>query len=218
MDAVLNRNAVLKYLGYRSGGVPEDVEAMIDRATGAVLALEAPRGLWKAFAYHEGRLDGTNLTLKGKDLLGAMEGAHDMILLVQSLGQGVDRAIRKAHLTDMAYSVVLDACASARIEKLTDDLQKEAQKAFPGAYFTERYAPGYGDFPLEQNAEILQVLDATRRAGVSLSSGGLMIPIKSICGIVGVCDAPQARWRLPCESCPAFQNCAFRARGEVCYT
>lgn len=218
MSTELNRNAVLKYLGYRQGGVPEDIEKMIDRATADILSLEQPKGLWKSFPYDSGHLCGSKLTLEGASILEAMGEAHDLILMVQTLGPGLDRAIRKASLTDMAYGVVLDACASARVEKLVDDLQREAQASFPDFYFTERYAPGYGDFPLEQNADMLSVLDAGRRAGISLSSGGLMVPSKSISGLVGVCDRPQARWPVPCESCRAFQNCAFRARGEVCYT
>lgn len=218
MNAVLNRNAVLKYLGYRKGGVAEEIEKMMDRATAEVLSLERPKGLWKAFPYDSGRLAGTRLILEGVSILEAMDQAHDLILLVQTLGPGLDRAIRRASLIDMAYGVVLDACASARVEKLVDDLQEEARAAFPGFYFTERYAPGYGDFPLEQNADLLALLDAGRRAGVSLSSGGLMVPSKSISGLVGVCDWPQARWPVPCESCRAFENCVFRARGEVCYT
>ena len=49
-----------------------------------------------------------------------------------------------------------------------------------------RYSPGYGDFPLEAQRELLGILDTPRAIGVSLTDTLLMAPSKSVSAVIGV--------------------------------
>ena len=49
-----------------------------------------------------------------------------------------------------------------------------------------RDSPGYGDFPLEAQREILVILDTPRKIGVSLTDSLLMVPSKSVSAVIGV--------------------------------
>ncbi|MBR3258643.1 MAG: vitamin B12 dependent methionine synthase, partial [Eggerthellaceae bacterium] len=46
--------------------------------------------------------------------------------------------------------------------------------------------PGYGDLPLEVQPDLLGLLDASRRLGITLSDSLLMSPTKSVTAIVGL--------------------------------
>jgi cobalamin-dependent methionine synthase I len=53
-----------------------------------------------------------------------------------------------------------------------------------GLQATKRYAPRYGDFELEAQAPLLGLLDAGR-IGITLTPEHLMLPAKSVSGLVG---------------------------------
>ena len=46
-----------------------------------------------------------------------------------------------------------------------------------------RFCPGYGDLPLKTNADILAVLDAAKKIGLTVTESGLLLPVKSIVGV-----------------------------------
>ena len=66
------------------------------------------------------------------------------------------------------------------IEDYCNQCQKkiEEQAAAEGFYVRSRYSPGYGDLSLTYQAEFLRVLEATKKIGIVLSEGGVMIPEK----------------------------------------
>ena len=49
---------------------------------------------------------------------------------------------------------------------------------------TKRYAPGYGDWSLADQAPLCALLD-TGRIGITLTEDFLMLPAKSISGVIG---------------------------------
>jgi hypothetical protein len=75
----------------------------------------------------------------------------------------------------MADAVILDCCGSSAIENVCDNLCDDLQQAVDG-FLTDRFSPGYGDFPFAQQPDFCRTLDISRRIGVNLSPSGLMIP------------------------------------------
>ena len=64
-----------------------------------------------------------------------------------------------------------------------DEIRRELAE---GETLVPRYSPGFGDFPLSAQREILSVLDAARAIGVSLTDTLLMVPSKSVSAVIGV--------------------------------
>ena len=56
----------------------------------------------------------------------------------------------------------------------------------PGESLVTRYSPGYGDWPLDAQRELLALLDTPRAIGVSLTDSLLMVPSKSVSAVIGV--------------------------------
>ena len=78
-----------------------------------------------------------------------------------------------------------------------------------GLYLRPRFSPGYGDFPLSAQKEILDGLEAGKRIGITLTEGYLMMPSKSVTAVIGVSRTPAACTIEGCEAC-GKKDCAFR--------
>jgi cobalamin-dependent methionine synthase I len=51
---------------------------------------------------------------------------------------------------------------------------------------TPRFSPGYGDFPLSYQRVLIDLLDAPRVLGVSVTPSDLLVPVKSVTAVVGI--------------------------------
>lgn len=69
------------------------------------------------------------------------------------------------------------------MDSIEDDIRAELA---PGESLVARYSPGYADFPLSAQRELLALLDAPRKVGVSLTDSLLMVPSKSVSAVIGV--------------------------------
>ena len=58
-------------------------------------------------------------------------------------------------------------------------------------FLTDRFSPGYGDFPMESSKDLVGLLDAGRRIGLTVSQSGILIPRKSVTAVLGVSDRPR---------------------------
>ena len=93
-----------------------------------------------------------------------------------------------------------------------EDLAEEMAPRF----LTDRFSPGYGDMPLDDQHALFRILNVSRRIGISLSESGLMIPQKSVTALIGVADRPQPKRSRGCASCGMRENCPYRKGGKSC--
>ena len=89
--------------------------------------------------------------------------------------------------TNMAKTVVLQACAAAMLEEYLDDWQENlAQKLSVEEYgLRPRFSPGYGDF-FGHQGEILKILDAPKKIGLTMTEGNMLTPLKSVTAVIGL--------------------------------
>ena len=219
MDAKLtgiDRGQVLRYLGCR-GAYDAALEEELRRWSETLKAEAEPRAVWKLFPLlPDFSLAGACFRLEGESVRALLKDCDQVILMAATLGSSVERLIRRTQTVDMAGALILDACGSAAIENVCDNLCAELAAGFAPRYLTDRFSPGYGDMPLTEQRELFHVLDVTRRIGVSLSDSGLMLPQKSVTALIGVSDRPQPKRHRGCPSCSMFETCAFRKDGKSC--
>ena len=157
-----------------------------------------------------------SITCPSKNLARIFANCKSCIAMAVTLGPAIDRQTQLLSRTDMAKTIAFDACASVWADTLCVDVEKEIQAGLsPDEHLTMRYSPGYGDVPMEFSGDIIRLLDATRKIGLTLSSRGMMIPIKSVTALVGISPIQESR-RHSCEGCSP-QSCPYRRDGEVCY-
>ena len=221
MDAKLtgiDRGQVLRYLGCW-GAYDEALEAELQRRTEVLRAAAEPRAVWKLFPLlPDFSLAGACFRLEGESVRALLKDCDHVILMAATRGSSVERLIRRAQAVDMAGALILDACGSAAIENVCDNLCADLAAGFAPRYLTDRFSPGYGDMPLSQQRELFAALDVTRRIGVTLTDSGLMLPQKSVTALIGVSDRPQTLRPRGCAVCGLHDTCAYRKDGKICGT
>ena len=155
--------------------------------------------------------------LSGDDIRRHLQGCEQCVLFGATLGPQADALIRRAQVEDMAKALWLDAAASAAIEEVCDEAQRQIALELECA-LTARFSCGYGDLPLVIQPQFLSLLDAGRNIGLSSSASGMLTPIKSVTAVIGIlppgADAPKAR--PACAICPLTKTCPLKRKGVFC--
>lgn len=212
---VIDRATALRYMG-AAGWQPDAASAaLLDRAEAQLQQAATPRAVWR-------RLPRIALPLenRGTDLARHLQGCDEVIVLAATLGSEVDRMLRRFELTDIALAATADAMASVLLEQVCDALEAElrAQLVPENRYLTGRFAPGYGDCPLELNDEICLAADSVRGAGIAVTQQHLLAPRKSTTAMLGIADHPVTGALAGCATCHLRETCAFRKRGTTCFS
>ena len=213
----IDRLEALRYLRVQGGTVPKELDAALERCIRALFDRVRPRAVWRLFDREDdGNLAGADFIPAGEDIRAHLDGCRQVILMAATLGAETESLMRRTQARSMADAVILDAAASAAIENVCDTLCAELAERFAPRHLTARYSPGYGDFPLEQQAQLCRVLDVGRKIGVSLSPGGLMLPQKTVTALIGVSDRPARKFERSCSGCPQRETCVYRKDGTHC--
>lgn len=215
----LNIDEVLRYMG-----VPPEKADSGTCALARDCALQLTREVRPRWIYRicslspesGGMRVDNRLLLTGRDIKTHLEGCSRAALFALTLSAGADGLIRRTEPVDMARAYALDCCATAAVEHLCDQAEQQLQAMFPGCCFPFRYSPGYGDLPLDIQSNLLDLLDAPRRIGLTCSSSSILIPRKSVTAILGISEHPVTQTIRSCLSCPGFDSCQYRKSGGHC--
>ena len=216
----INRAEAFRYLGIK--GVPDNATIQLAYECEKILLAEmAPKFCWAYADIFENsdnsvKLSGYALSLSGNDLSAHLDGCCGAVLLAATLGNGVDMLLRKTQAQDMAKAVILDAMASAAIEQVCDEAEKEIAEKMENKHFTWRFSPGYGDFPIEVQKDFLTALNAQKVIGLCASQSGMLTPTKSVTAVIGVHEKSVQQQKHSCESCNMRDRCNYRKTGGTC--
>lgn len=215
----LDTDEVLRYMGCPPEQAKEDLRLQVERGTQQVQRVAVPRWAYRVFAMaveEEGVRLSCGLLLPGKDLKAHLSGCGQVVLFCATLGAQVDALIRRAESEDMLQALILDCAAAAAVEQVCDQIEGQLQRMFPEGHFPFRYSPGYGDLPLSLQGDLLALLDAPRRVGLTATSSHILLPRKSVTAFLGVADWPVEGRVRSCVNCPAYQTCQYRKSGGHC--
>ncbi|HAJ98119.1 MAG TPA: hypothetical protein DCO72_10345 [Ruminococcus sp.] len=192
---------------------------MADKCEKMLLSAVKPNYVYRVFPIEstEQGISGGGLLLKGNDIKEHLKECSQVVFLCATLSAGADRAIRQSSAFDILSGMMTDAMANALIEQVCDKAEQEIFATFPDNYFTWRFSAGYGDFPLDTQADFLKVLNAEKRLGVTLSENDLLIPTKTVTAVIGVSETPIPKGKKGCAICNLSEKCPYRAKGVHCH-
>ena len=137
----ISRKETLQYLGWLGSPIPDELEDEISRCESRILETARPRAVWRLFdLLPDGSLAGTQFRPDLKD-------CSQVILMAVTLGSETERLLRTAQARSMGEAVILDAAAGAAVENVCDNLCRDLEAQFSPRFLTDRFSPGYGDFP-----------------------------------------------------------------------
>ena len=153
------------------------------------------------------RVPDLGLTWTSPALRRVLAGAERVTVFAGTVGGAISDAARAAFSAgEYTRAVVLDACGSAAVRALSEQVRSQAE---PGYGATAPYSPGYEGWDITDTAGILRALQA-RRIGLFLSEAHYLVPEKSFCGVIGwVRGGAEAAYG--CAIC-RLAGCRYRRR------
>ncbi len=145
-----------------------------------------------------------SIIFKSKIVVQLLEQCKQVAIFVVTIGKYLeDTAWQLSRDGLILQATVLDAVGSDAVEKAADRVQDKIREAArsDGLVISRRFSPGYCDWNIGQQRMIFHALTG-HALGVRLTGECLMIPQKSISGIVGI-GSPSSNVENynPCQFC-----------------
>ncbi|MFC2024803.1 vitamin B12 dependent-methionine synthase activation domain-containing protein [Chloroflexota bacterium] len=139
-----------------------------------------------------------------------LEKADKVAVFVLTIGNYLEDAA--AHLAQdglVLQSAVLDAIGSDAAERLADFVESQISEVAhnQGLTISRRFSPGYCDWDVTQQKMVFRAMKGDY-AGIHLIDSCLMLPRKSISGIIGIGPRDVEDYN-PCKTCDKH-DCAGR--------
>ena len=207
----VNRKEVLRYAGTREE-TPE-IARLLDSALAEVKPTLSGTVCWREFplAWQDGMPDLGFVRIQSDALRRNLQGCDRIVLFAATVGLGLDRLIARYSRVSPSRALMLQAIGAERIEALCDTFCGEIRQSAKatGLRAAPRFSPGYGDFPLSVQTEIFQVLDCSRKIGLTLNQSLLMSPSKSVTAVIGLGACASCTNPTGCQSC-GKTDCNYR--------
>ncbi len=200
MDFLQLKKRAYSYLGFRSVGKSDETDGAISECFAELEKLAHFRYIYKFF-------ETPPAFLNAEPYSEYLKGSVGVLISVMTLGGEVDRRIKYYERTNAALAVIMDACASAYLEELSDEYEKNLN-----LNLSNRFCPGYGGSSTDDIREIFRILQP-EKIGLSLTGSNFILPCKSMAGVVAVGKAAKKN----CNNCAVFGHCEYRKEGVTCY-
>jgi len=207
------REAV-RYLGYGKNKPDETTKKLLKESFQELDSAVRVRSCCRSFDLvmeEDGHFFIEGFEFVSRSLYRNLAGCSKIAVFGITLGTGVDLLIRRFEVTDMAHAVVLQAAAAAYLEEecgsLQESVRKEAEKS--GFYLRPRFSPGYGDFDLAYQKQVMELLDLPRKAGITMTETFMMAPVKSVTAFIGMSREHSGCVPEGCEAC-GKKDCRYR--------
>jgi len=154
------------------------------------------------------------ITLESKVIAKLLERCQKVAVFALTIGSYLEDMV--AYLAEngmVLQATVLDAVGSGAAEKMAAYVEDKIRMLayIDGLVISRRFSPGYCDWAISQQKEIFQALNDDT-AGIRLTKSLLMIPRKSISGIIGIGPAgSNIEEYNPCYTCRQ-KDCPGRRR------
>lgn len=200
----------LKWLGVANGKADGETLALLRE-----VALECERVLKPSVCYtrvpivREGEiLCFPTFQTQSKHLSTHLNGCNEAYVIAATVGVGIDRLLSRYASTNALRFAAVQAVGAAYIESLCDLLCEELKAECVPLKLTPRFSPGYGDFSLEAQRGIFQLLQPEKKIALTLNQSLLMSPSKSVTAVIGIGNAA-LEVQSGCKNCSQAE-CTFR--------
>lgn len=209
---------VYEVMGYGSVTPDKELRKMVRSAIDEVAAFLIPRF---CFLTVDGKLDSDILTIGsvklniGKIIARQLRKSERFIPFAATAGKEFeDWTNRLKEKDDVVMLFIADSLGSCLAEKTADYMeifiQKEMDKK--GWLHTNRFSPGYCEWHVSEQQKLFSLLPVDEPCGIRLTESSLMIPIKSVSGVIGV-GKEVKRLDYSCGLC-SFESCYKKRKNK----
>jgi hypothetical protein len=217
-EIVIARERIIAVLGYpRAANIDPHFDDIIAKVIATAAKRIAPRAGYTILPVnhdvcrHAAINVGTVRFAAGPVVTAKLRMSTETALFAGTIGPGMEQWAGELFAQgDPVTGHIVDAVASEAVEQLANLLHHRiaAASAARGLFVTNRYSPGYCHWPVAEQQLFFSLLPSGF-CGISVSSSALMLPVKSVSGIVGI-GASVTREPYDCDRCNSKQ-CTWRA-------
>ena len=153
-----------------------------------------------------------NAVLHGSLLPSVLSSAKELAAVVCTIGSALEkRATDYFSRNETLRGLLLDGIGSAAVDSLIQEVCKLiAQEASSSGYqASSPLNPGMADFPISEQWQMFQLVPS-EEIGVSLTSLGVMVPLKSVSMVIGMGpEMPSWTHAEVCTRCTLKKTCHY---------
>lgn len=201
----------IRYLGYKNSIPDNQTLVEINALLTELKNICVPKFVYKEIpvSIENDTIAFDFFTCSSKNLAKNLRNCQKAIIFACTLGTEADFLIRRYSKISMVKSVIINSCASAFIEDFANKSQETIANNLKNEYLRPRFSPGYGDFDLKHQKDIINLLNTSKTIGLTLTDSLILMPIKSITAVMGVSQTQDNCILEGCEVCNN-KNCTFR--------
>lgn len=211
----INIKEMLRYAGLNKS--QQFSEDLIRWACDEARVLIKPQAIWQKYQYAAGSMGEWQQTaLIGKGIVRHLQNSTEAVIMAVSIGQQLEQAVsRYFQQGEYTRGLLLDAAGTTAVETAADSVNQliREQAAKNGMTITSRFSPGYGDWDITVQPEIVSLAKG-EQIGITVTESCMLIPRKSITAVIGLQPDKPLSICLPadsnnCEACTKT-NCIAR--------
>lgn len=219
-DLVLDDDMIEKVLGYEQGENRKMVKDLIREVLLDAERICDIKGEYKVIPGLGSDINNKSINITnrefetGKIVWSQLKGSESVAVFLCTAGEKIgelgrqlirEKDFLRGYIYDVAGSEIVEAAADILHKKLMEDMQEE------GMLVTNRFSPGYCGWDVSEQHKLFSLIP-DNFCGIRLTESALMIPIKSVSGIIGI--GRKVKYNpYTCNLCD-FENCLYRKLKE----
>lgn len=217
----ITADEVATVLGYEPGVLPPPVDGMLNEAlneAARIVHVEAGLVLYESVIMDQASrqviVGDTQLHVKAK-IFHELEGSEMLAAFLCTAGEQISRLSKELMQGGkLLEGYLYDTIGSVVVEKALDQIQgslREEQHS-KGYEITNRYSPGYCGWETAGQFQLFRLFP-NGFCKVTLTESALMIPVKSVSGIIGIGKNVVFK-PYNCDLCE-LENCIYRKTKDI---
>ncbi len=195
----------------RNSSLVESAERALEEGNPLLQPRVTARRLLVKDLHHEQVKLESDGRLSGELLAQHMGGAQEIVIVLCTVGEALERRAADVFKEDAVYGLALDGVGSAGVEALANAACAlfEEEATDKDCQVTIPLSPGMVGWPVEQGQpQIFDLLDASE-IDVRLTESMMMLPRKSLTFILGIGKELMAGGRT-CDYCSLKETCRYQ--------
>ena len=212
----IDRRILARLLGYSGGNLPEPYPELIEHELGFLSDCDDIPGGYRIFEgvaidLKNGILNTGDIDFKvGHTIAGFLKGSESLAFFFCTAGRKIsersDQLMKEGQVLEGYICDLLGSLAvEAAMDVMAGELRREAEQS--GLRVTNRYSPGYCGWQVSEQHKLFELFPPGF-SPVTLTPSALMVPVKSVSGVIGLGKTVKYRKYL-CDACNS-QNCIYR--------
>jgi hypothetical protein len=214
----ISTGIIEKFMGYEPGHAPEPIPQLIREVLDNAHNYCDIKGGYLIEKQVEVHKDDKTITIGDmefdvkKIITNQLKKMNHVALFACTAGNGIGEYSKELmHEGDFVKGYIVDVVGSEIVESAMDKIQDalESNMQEEGLFITDRYSPGYCGWSVGEQQKLFSFFPEDF-CGIKLSPSSLMLPIKSVSGIIGI-GTDVSRKGYVCNYCDMV-NCIYREK------